>query len=195
LIEDMATAKAFAAKLLRQPFDSAYRTSISDAIDYVVPLFSENGFAGRRRVIDVSGDGANNSGRLVNFARDDAVAQGVTINGLPILDQGVGRGSRMWVPDLDLYYKKCVIGGRGAFMVVANGFDDFANAVRRKLVLEIAGRQPVDNREREASRRLPIEVAMAGAAVGLLAQAAPGRAAPPCDIGEQRWLERYGEGY
>ena len=169
LIEDMATAKAFVARLSRQPFDSAYRTSISDAIDYVVPLFEENGFAGRRRVIDVSGDGANNSGRLVNVARDDAVAQGITINGLPILDQGVGRGSRMWVRDLDLYFQKCVIGGRGAFMVVANGFDDFANAVRRKLVLEIAGRQPVEMDERQASHRAPIEVAVAGAPLGLLA--------------------------
>jgi hypothetical protein len=95
LIEDVATAKSFAVKLSRKPFDSAYRTSISVAIDYVVPLFEDNGFAGRRRVIDISSDGANNSGRLVNVARDDAVAQGITINGLPILDHGVGRGSRV----------------------------------------------------------------------------------------------------
>jgi hypothetical protein len=193
VIEDEATAKAFAAKLSRQRFDSAYRTSISDAIDFAAPMFESNGYAGRRRVIDISGDGANNSGRLVNMARDEAVARGITINGLPIMERGVGAAQRMWVADLDLYFENCVIGGRGAFMVVANGFMDFAEAVRRKLVLEIADRQPDGQGERLAGSANAVEVAMSGSPAAVMVQVSD-RVAPPCDIGERRWRQRYGGG-
>ncbi len=190
VIEDEASAKAFSENLKRQEFEFHRRTSISDALDFAVPLFEGNGYKGRRKVIDVSGDGPNNSGRLVNVARDEAVAAGITINGLPILSPEGDYGSRQWLANLDLYYESCVIGGRGAFMVAANGFQDFSGAIRRKLVLEISGKQP-DQYDVRRPRARPIELAMAG---DLLAQGAgvgKDRVAPPCDIGERRRRQYY----
>ncbi len=105
-------------------------TSIAGALDYGVRVFKDSGFRSLRRVIDVSGDGVNSSGRPVSLARDDAVAAGVIINGLPILALEF---------DLDEHYKTEVIGGPGSFLVPAKTFEVFADAVRRKLILEIAG--------------------------------------------------------
>lgn len=167
LIEDTKSAHAFAGLLTLEPPRTVRRTSISSAIDFGVPYFGRNGFDGTRRVIDVSGDGANNSGDLVTRARDRAVAAGVTINGLPIINGRPGPFGWPPIEDLDLYYRDCVIGGPGAFMVVANSFDEFAEAVRRKLILEIAGAVPPQ------PRLVP-------------AQLAPERVAPPCNIGELR---------
>jgi Protein of unknown function (DUF1194) len=104
-------------------------TSISGAIDYAMQWFPQSPIKGERRVIDVSGDGSNNRGRSVIRARDEAVAADVVINGLPIL---------AWEPDLDYYYKENVIGGPGAFMVVAKDFNTFADAILKKMILEIA---------------------------------------------------------
>jgi hypothetical protein len=104
-------------------------TSISGAIDYSMRSFTQSPFKGERHVIDVSGDGSNNGGRSVVRARDEAVAADVNINGLPIL---------AWEPYLDQYYKENVIGGPGAFMVVAKDFNTFADAILRKMILEIA---------------------------------------------------------
>jgi hypothetical protein len=158
------TAEAFASALELSAPGSARRTSISGAIDYALPLFAANGFEGTRRVIDVSGDGPNNGGGLVAGARDRAVAAGFTVNGLPILDDSGGMYSWYNIPNLDLYYRDCVIGGPGAFMVVAEDFRDFARAVRRKLILEIAGMTP---------RLTTAQVSR------------DERASPPCDIGER----------
>ncbi len=179
LIEDAASAHAFADSLGQDTPLSASRTSISNAIDFARPWFDGNGFDGSRRVVDVSGDGPNNWGELVTTTRDRAVSAGVTINGLPILDQGGGPFSRFNIRDLDLYYRDCVIGGPGAFLVVATDFNDFARAVRRKLVLEIAGVQPP-----------PI----LGPVAGPIAVQAGGQAriGPPCDIGETMWRNRDG---
>lgn len=105
-------------------------TSIAGALDFGATIFKNSGFRSLRRVIDVSGDGANTSGRTVSSARDDAVAAGVIVNGLPILSLEF---------DLDDHYKDDVIGGPGSFMVPAKSFEVFADAVRRKLILEIAG--------------------------------------------------------
>lgn len=105
-------------------------TSIAGALDYGVGVFTDSGFRSMRRVIDVSGDGANTSGRQVSRARDDAVAAGVIVNGLPILSLEF---------DLDEHYKNEVIGGPGSFLVPAKSFEVFADAVRRKLIQEIAG--------------------------------------------------------
>ncbi len=168
LIEDEAGALAFAEALGRIAPNAARRTSISRAIDFALPLFEGNGVEGTRRVIDVSGDGPNNWGDLVTEARDRAVAAGVTVNGLPILDHGGGLFSSFNIPDLDLYYRDCVIGGPGAFVVVAADFTDVARAVRRKLILEIAG--PGPGQTRPVTRVAATRVA---------------RASPPCDIGEQ----------
>ncbi|WP_227270272.1 DUF1194 domain-containing protein [Roseobacter weihaiensis] len=113
------------------------RTSISGAIAYAVADFEDNGFTGLRRVIDVSGDGPNNQGAPVTEARDAALAQGITINGLPLMT--VDLLSEFWgIPDLDVYYETCVIGGPGAFVVPVLEWDQFADAVKRKLILEIS---------------------------------------------------------
>jgi hypothetical protein len=108
-------------------------TSISGAIDYSRILLAASPFLGIRRVIDVSGDGANNRGRPVILARDEAVRDGISINGLPIL---------ALEPDLDRYYHDNVIGGPGAFMVPARNYDTFADAILKKLITEVAGATP-----------------------------------------------------
>ncbi len=178
LIDSAASAKAFADALERQHPFSASMTSISGAIEFAQPWFDNNGFEGTRRVVDISGDGPNNWGELVTVARDRAVAAGVTINGLPILDTGDGPYSRFNIENLDLYYRDCVIGGTGAFLEVAADFNDFGRAVRRKLVLEIAGITP------------PIAAPVTGP---ILAQAnGQARIAPPCNIGEIMWRNRQG---
>ena len=138
LIEDGGSAADFAVELQAQPQHAERWTSISAAIDLSSDLFECNGFEGLRRVIDVSGDGYNNSGRPVGAARDEAVARGITINGLPILNGRPGPGGWPGATDLDAYYEANVIGGAGAFIVPAADFDAFATAIRTKLVREIA---------------------------------------------------------
>lgn len=138
VIADRSSAEAFAAKLAAAPIRSGVSTSISGAIEYVLPMFGANGYEGTRRVIDISGDGPSNQGTLVTVARDRAEAAGVVINGLPILNDRPNALNFPNLPDLDLYYEGCVITGDGAFVVVANNFEAFGEAVRRKLILEIA---------------------------------------------------------
>ncbi|EJN03988.1 DUF1194 domain-containing protein [Phyllobacterium sp. YR531] len=138
VIESAETAEKFAS-LLAEPIPSTQsRTSISGAIDFGSSLFDGNGFKGLRRVIDVSGDGANNNGRPVLEAKEQAIAKGITINGLPLMTRG-DFYSDWAIEDLDVYYTNCVIGGPGAFMIPVNSWDQFPEAVRRKLVLELAG--------------------------------------------------------
>jgi hypothetical protein len=142
LIDSGQSAFAFADALGEAPLATAHWTSLSTAIDYAVPMFNDNGFEGFRRVIDISGDGYNNRGRPVEWARDEAVAAGITINGLPIVnDRPNPWGGRPPV-DLDRYYEQKVIGGPGAFIVVAENYTSFASAVLSKLLLEIAGDTP-----------------------------------------------------
>ena len=132
IIKDEASAEAFAAAIdaaPRQLFGGG--TSISGAIDYGRLLLAQVPAEPTRRIIDVSGDGANNIGRSVTAARDDAVRAGVGINGLPILSVE---------PGLDLYYRDYVIGGPGAFMVPAENYETFADAILKKLITEIAAR-------------------------------------------------------
>jgi hypothetical protein len=143
VISDQASANAFAEVLLKAPLSDGRRTSISDAIEHGIDMIRNNAFQGTRRVIDVSGDGPNNHGRLVSAVRDEAVARRITINGLPIVnDPGVQFRSRYYLPDLNRHYAGCVIGGTGAFQVPARDFKDFAWAIKKKLILEIAGRMP-----------------------------------------------------
>ena len=130
LLKDRTTAHAFADAIEETPRQLfAGGTSISGAIDYAIRLFPGSEFKGFKRVIDISGDGSNNRGRDVASARDEAVAAGVTINGLPIL---------ALEPFLDRYYYHHVIGGAGSFMIPAETYEAFADAVLRKLILEIA---------------------------------------------------------
>ncbi len=135
-------AQAFASELAEQPVTRMMYTSISQAIDFSVPLFEENGFVGDRRVIDISGDGPNNRGRPLEEARAAALAQGIIINGLPILNDRpqpwAGPTPRQM--NLDRYYAEQVIGGPGSFTVVAEDYTAFKEAILTKLILEIADR-------------------------------------------------------
>jgi hypothetical protein len=136
IIESQADADRVAATLLASHSIGQRRTSISGAIDHGARLLESVPFEAERRVIDISGDGPNNQGMPVTEARDAAIAKGVTINGLPMMTRG-GVGQRFHIEDLDRYYTKCVIGGPGSFVVPVNDWDQFAEVVRRKLVLEI----------------------------------------------------------
>lgn len=141
LVRNEAEAGAIADRITSFYDGSLRRTSISGALDYAARAFDTNGFQGLRRVIDISGDGPNNQGRPVLDARAETLSQRITINGLPLMTEDTL--SSLWgIPDLDAYYRNCVIGGPGAFMIPVNGWDQFPDAVRRKLVLEIAGLQP-----------------------------------------------------
>jgi hypothetical protein len=171
LIDGPEAADAVAAEIARVPYRRASRTSISGALRFAKPLFDESGYKGLRRVIDVSGDGANNAGPLVQSTRDDVLAAGITINGLPIMLKRPFVGS-MDIEDLDVYYEDCVIGGAGSFVIPIREREKFIEATRTKLVLEIAGRQP-ETRLIPASSQAP---------------------RISCTIGEKMWQERWGGG-
>jgi hypothetical protein len=130
LLKDRASVDRFAAAIDDVPRQLFFGgTSISGAIDHARALFAASPFMSERHVIDVSGDGANNRGRNVRGARDEAVAANITINGLPIT---------AIEPDLEQYYRSNVIGGAGAFVVVAESYENFADAILQKLIAEIA---------------------------------------------------------
>jgi len=136
LIRDGESAAEFAARIAALPRLSMGWTSISGAIDYCSLQFG-TAYQGVRRVIDVSGDGANNSGRAARLARDEAVAQGIVINGLPILNDRPNFG-RPAERNLDTYYEEEVIGGPGSFLIAAEDFNAFGSAILSKLIREIA---------------------------------------------------------
>jgi Protein of unknown function (DUF1194). len=115
-------------------------TSISGSLAFLRPRFDGNGYDAPRRVIDVSGDGPNNMGMPIEAAREQVVGAGITINGLPIMIKQPGGFAA--IGNLDVYYEDCVIGGAGAFVIVVRSADQFAEAIRRKLMLEIADRAP-----------------------------------------------------
>jgi hypothetical protein len=147
-------AKSFGDHLLEAPRSFADRTSISGAIDFSMGQLAKAPFESERRTIDISGDGTNNAGRDVTLARDEALAQGVTINGLVILSET----PLAWNPDhtnpqggLDNYYRSHVVGGTGAFVIVAENFASFGHAIIKKLIAEIALSGPA--RARQASVR------------------------------------------
>lgn len=169
LIDGPEAADGFAADIGRARYTRASRTSISGALLFAAPLFESSGFHGERRVIDVSGDGVNNNGPLIVPTRDDVLAKGITINGLPILLKRPTM-SMIDIENLDVYYEDCVIGGPGAFVIPIKERDQFKEAIRTKLVLEIAGRMP--------ERRV------------LPASSAAPRIS--CSIGEKLWQERWG---
>src|SRR3712207_4018073 len=140
VIDNPESAMAFAGRLEAQPTRRGPRTSVSGAIDFGVRLLGQSGVEATRRVIDISGDGANNQGRPVTQARDEAVAQGLTINGLPIM---LKRATSYWdVTELDLYYRDCVIGGPGAFTIPVREREQFPQAIKTKIIMEIAGLVP-----------------------------------------------------
>jgi Protein of unknown function (DUF1194) len=170
LIDGPATAAAAAADLAASPYRRASRTSISGGLMFAQSLFESSGYAGIRRVIDVSGDGPNNNGPPVTPVRDQVVAKGITINGLPIMLKKPNL-SAMDIENLDIYYEDCVIGGPGAFVIPIKESDKFTQAIRDKLVQEVAGREHV-------GRILPV------------AANAP---RVSCTIGEDKWRQRWGD--
>ncbi len=129
-VHDKLSAAQFALRV--EAAGRAFRgpTSLGYMLRYAVTLFAANGYAGRRRVIDVSGDGRDNSGYDPDWMRDAAAAAGITVNGLAILSEGT---------DLDAYYRDHLIGGPEAFLITAAGYEDFARAIRAKLLREITG--------------------------------------------------------
>jgi len=141
VIDDGETATVFANILRKAPRSFADATAIGSAIDFAVQHFAESGFEGGRRVIDVSGDGDNNSGRPVEYSRDDAVKAKVTINGLTIVNEHPAPGfigHVQPVGGIGEYYRTRVIGGPGSFVLSIDSFDSFAQAITKKLVAEIA---------------------------------------------------------
>ncbi len=171
VIDGPETADAFVAKLAAAPINRWYRTSVSGAILYGQELFEANGYDGMRRVMDISGDGPNNSGILVTDARDRAVRSGITINGLPIMINN-GRRSVFDMDDLDDYYEDCVIGGPGAFMIAIRERDQFVEATRTKILREVAGLVPEPRVMRVNTEDAP-------------------RKKVDCRFGERQWEERY----
>ena len=169
LIDGPETADAVAEEILKTPIRRASRTSISGAIDFAVPLFDEDPYHGMRRVIDISGDGPNNNGGPVTVARDAALEKGIIINGLPIMVKEPSY-STMDIENLDWYYEDCVIGGPGSFVVAIKDREKFKEAIRAKLLLEVAGRTP--------ERRI-VPVAEKEPRVS-------------CMIGEKIWQDRWG---
>ncbi len=144
VIEDATGAAAFADRLERRGSRIGARTSLSGAIDFAAGLFDELSLPAERRVVDLSGDGVNNQGRPVTEARDEAVARGIVINGLPVMLPGGGD-----VP-LDDYFEACVVGGPGAFVLPVRRPEEFARAIETKLVREIADLGPGEPRMRPA---------------------------------------------
>ncbi len=142
VISGQAEAEAFAARVAAAPIVRAHGTSISQGLEFSSTLFASSGVRGERRTIDVSGDGPNNMGLPVAPVRDRVVGEGITINGLPIMLKRTYAIGPYSIPNLDVYYEDCVIGGPGAFMITIDNPERFAVAIRRKLVLEIAGREP-----------------------------------------------------
>jgi hypothetical protein len=172
LIDGPASAQAVADEIGGAPYRRAYRTSISGALSFAAPLFAGSGYRGLRRIIDVSGDGVNNQGMPVAMVRDELVAQGFTINGLPIMLKRPSAAT-MDIDELDVYYEDCVIGGPGSFVIPIKEREKFKEATRTKLVLEVAGLAP-------QPRLMP---------------AAATEPRISCTIGERMWQQRWGRGY
>ena len=134
----LADCQGFASLIDAAPRRTHLYTSISGAIDFASNLFGQK-FEGTRRVVDISGDGINNSGRDLTLARQAAVEQGIILNGLAVLDRTPPPAGLMAQQPLDDYYRERVIGGPGAFVMAADGFEAFEPAVRRKIIREVAG--------------------------------------------------------
>jgi len=169
LIDGPETADAVADEIMKTPIRRASRTSISGAIYFAMPLFNDDPYHGLRRVIDISGDGPNNNGAPVAGARDEALSKGIVINGLPIMVKEPSY-STMDIDNLDWYYEDCVIGGPGSFVVPIKGREKFKEAIRTKLLLEVAGKTPDRPVVRVADKEPRVS----------------------CMIGEKIWQDRWG---
>jgi hypothetical protein len=169
VIDGPETADAVATEIMNTPVRRGSRTSISGAITFAMPLFDEDPYRGLRRVIDISGDGPNNNGPPITPIRDEALAKGIVINGLPIMVKEPSYAT-MDIDNLDWYYEDCVIGGPSSFVVPIKGRENFKEAIRSKLIREVAGRTP-DRPIRPAADKEP---------------------RISCMIGEKLWQDRWG---
>jgi hypothetical protein len=169
VIDSAEAAEAFAEKLAEAPTRRGRRTSVSGAIDLGVKMLAESGVMPLKKVIDISGDGPNNEGRPVTEARAEALAKGITINGLPVMLKPPGYFD---IGDLDVYYEDCVIGGPGSFVIPIKEKPQFRDAVRTKLVLEIASLTP--------------------GPPALVQRAQTKSPRVSCTIGERQWRDRMG---
>jgi hypothetical protein len=169
VIDGPESADAVAAEIMKTPIRRASRTSISGAIYFAMPLFEQSPYHGLRRVIDISGDGPNNNGTPVTIARDEALSKGIIINGLPIMVKEPSY-STMDIDNLDFYYEDCVVGGPGSFVVTIKDREKFKEAIRTKLLMEVAGRTP---------DKLPVADKEKEPRVS-------------CMIGEKIWQDRWG---
>jgi hypothetical protein len=169
VVDGPESAGSVANEILAAPIRRAARTSISGALLFGAALFETSGQRGIRRVIDISGDGANNSGQIVTVARDEVVSKGITINGLPVMLKRPSY-STMDIELLDEYYEDCVIGGPSAFVVPVQDRDKFVEAIRTKLVLEIATLTPQTSIIKASAQNPRV----------------------PCTIGERIWQEKWG---
>jgi hypothetical protein len=188
IIHDRASATALAETIRDTPRTPGRRTSISSALELGSLLIESSAadIVATRKVIDVSGDGPNNDGNRMSEVHDKIIAQGIVVNGLPVMDDNANG----YFPDLDKYYAACVAGGRGSFVVAVHNYKDFSAAMRYKLILEISQNEtPV----RQAGDYPPKDGALLKLAAA--APAPPGSVAPPvlragpnefssrCDIG------------
>ena len=169
VIDGPESADAVSAEILKTPIRRASRTSISGAIYFAMPLFDESPYKGLRRVIDISGDGPNNNGTPVTIARDEALSKGIIINGLPIMVKEPSY-STMDIDNLDYYYEDCVIGGPGSFVIPIKDREKFKEAIRTKLLMEVAGRMPENVPVAEKDKEPRVS----------------------CKIGEKIWEDRWG---
>ncbi|WP_407176206.1 DUF1194 domain-containing protein [Bradyrhizobium sp. STM 3562] len=169
LIDGPESADAVANEILKTPIRRASRTSISGAIYFAMPLFDEDPYRGLRRVVDISGDGPNNNGAPITPARDEALSKGIVINGLPIMVKEPSY-STMDIDNLDWYYEDCVIGGPGSFVVPIKDREKFKEAIRTKLIQEVASRAPAHPVVRVAEKEPRVS----------------------CMIGEKIWQDRWG---
>ena len=171
VIDGPESAGAVSDEIRKTPIRRASRTSISGAIYFAMPLFEESPYHGLRRVIDISGDGPNNNGAPITIARDEALSKGIVINGLPIMVKEPSY-STMDIDNLDYYYEDCVIGGPGSFVLSIKDREKFKEAIRTKLLLEVAGRVPEPRTVPVAEKEKEPRVS--------------------CLIGEKIWQDRWG---
>lgn len=167
VIEGPESADAVAAEIRKAPIRRASRTSISGALMYGTSLFDSNPNHGLRKVIDISGDGPNNNGPIVATAREAALAKGIVINGLPVMVKQTSYAT-MDIENLDYYYEDCVIGGPGSFVVAIKNKAQFQEAIRTKLVMEVADLAP---------RIVPVQ---------------DKKPRVSCTAGEDMWQQRWG---
>ena len=186
IIKDKASAQAFADTIRNTPRTPGRRTSVSSALELGSLLLesSEKDLVATRRVIDVTGDGPNNDGNPMTDAHDKTIAQGIVVNGLPVMDD-MANG---YFPELDKYYAGCVTGGRGAFVVVVKSYKDYSAAMRHKLILEISQNETLLKQAQAGAARSGLLVRTAAAAsqpatpnVQVL-RSAPNEFSQHCDI-------------